>query len=150
MFKVKSLPILSPPPTQLKYSNCKQEHDIRGSFLRSCLLRGCFPSRLPPPKLPSGMPPRSSEFSGVPVRRRAGRTIEIFLTCKAAPHFESLPIFRRGVCGDTFRSSPIATRPARLAQPTAPKTKPKERRQQFPNPQNKNICRFGSAREGSL
>ena len=102
-----------PAPTQLKYRNCKQEHDIRGPFLRSCLLRGCFPSRLPPPRLPSGMPPRNSESSDVPVRRRAGRTIERLLTRKAAPHFKSVPIFRRGVGGDTFRQSPIATRPAR-------------------------------------
>ena len=55
--------------------------------------------------------------------------------------FKSLPISRRGVGGDTFRSSPIATRPARLAQPTPPKAKPKNERKKRPNPQKQIFCR---------
>ena len=50
-------------------------------------------------------------------------------------------MFRRGVGGDTFRSSHIATRPARLAQPTPPKDKPKKTTQKHPNPQTQIFCR---------
>ena len=78
----------------------------------------------------------------LPMSRSAGERAEqskYFLKCKAATHFKSLPISRRGVGGDTFRSSPIAIRPARLAEPTAPKTKHKKTMENLQIHRNTNL-----------
>ena len=103
-----------PAPTQLKYRNCKQEHDTRGPFLR-----GCFPSKLPS----SGMPPRF-RCSGPP---ESGPKNRKTLNMQGRPAFKSLHIFRRAVGGDTFRQNPIATRPGRPGSHSRRSPKPNQK-----------------------
>ena len=59
--------------------------------------------------------------------------------------FQSIPIFRRGVGGDTFRSSPIATRPARRRPGShnrrPPKPNQQKRTQKTSKSTKKTICR---------
>jgi hypothetical protein len=59
--------------------------------------------------------------------------------------FKSIPIFRRGVGGDTFRSSPIATRPARRRPGShnrrPPKPNQQKRTQKTSKSTKKTICR---------
>jgi hypothetical protein len=59
--------------------------------------------------------------------------------------FQRIPIFRRGVGGDTFRSSPIATRPARRRPGShnrrPPKPNQQKRTQKTSKSTKQTICR---------